>query len=135
MKTIEIKVNVDTAPIDSLIARLERAVELQKQLTPAPLPAVLAVDKGQTYSLRTGIHIDSFILDGAVPASKIEASLNSIKQLEADVAAIIANAINIQHQLERIERHCEKDFTVLSKALQSVEGGIHLLNNRNSFIR
>lgn len=34
MKTIEIKVNVDTAPIDSLIARLERAVELQKQLTP-----------------------------------------------------------------------------------------------------
>lgn len=33
MKPIEIKLSVDTTPIDSLIAKLERAVELQKQLT------------------------------------------------------------------------------------------------------
>ncbi|WP_145502050.1 hypothetical protein [Yersinia similis] len=44
MNTIEIKVNVDTAPIDSLIAKLERAVELQKQLNhqPGEDPAALA---------------------------------------------------------------------------------------------
>lgn len=45
MKTIEIKVNVDTAPIDSLITKLERAVELQKQLNHQPEDDLAALSK------------------------------------------------------------------------------------------
>ncbi|ELI8130094.1 TPA: hypothetical protein U5D97_003296 [Yersinia enterocolitica] len=238
MNTIEIKVSVDTGPIDSLITKLERAVELQKQLTQEPLqtkkatlanlidvtPAVFgvvvswnvwwpgkvrvyskyrrgdetiemcsrpisnsyqsylvnnlpagqdtechvrfydndggesfrsntvkgkassdaseilnampfAVDTGQTYSLRTGIHIDSFILGGAVRASNIETSLASIKELQDNVAAIITNATDTRHQLERIDHQRNKDFVSLSKAVRSVEESISQLSHRDSFIR
>ncbi|HGU7193042.1 TPA: hypothetical protein ACSBN8_002915 [Yersinia enterocolitica] len=238
MNTIEIKVSVDTGPIDSLITKLERAVELQKQLTQEPLqtkkatlanlidvtPAVFgvvvswnvwwpgkvrvyskyrrgdetiemcsrpisnsyqsylvnnlpagqdtechvrfydndggesfrsntvkgkaspdaseilnatpfAVDTGQTYSLRTGIHIDSFILGGAVCASKIETSLASIKELQDNVAAIIATAIENQQYIERVNHQREKDFVALSKAVRSVEESISQLSHRDSFIR
>lgn len=41
MKPIEIKLSVDTTPIDSLITKLERAVELQKQLIPNHKPTLL----------------------------------------------------------------------------------------------
>ncbi|ELZ1907748.1 hypothetical protein ACS78O_14565 [Yersinia enterocolitica] len=240
MNTIEVKVNVDTAPIDSLIAKLERAVELQKQLTQEPqqskkvtlanligvtpavfgvvvswnvwwpgtvrvhseyrkgdgtiqmlsqpiskswqnylvnglfagqdiechvrfydndgkevfrsttvagkasadaceilnaMPTPLAVDTGQTYSLRAGIHIDSFILGGAVRASKIESSLASIKELQDNVAAIITNATDTRHQLERIDHQRNEDFVSLSKAVRSVEESIRRLSYRDSFIR
>lgn len=238
MNTIEIKVSVDTGPIDSLITKLERAVELQKQLTQEPLqtkkatlanlidvtPAVFgvvvswnvwwpgkvrvyskyrrgdetiemcsrpisnsyqsylvnnlpagqdtechvrfydndggesfrsntvkgkassdaseilnampfAVDTGQTYSLRTGIHIDSFILGGSVCASKIETSLASIKELQDNVAAIIATAIENQQYIERVNHQREKDFVALSKAVRSVEESISQLSHRDSFIR
>ncbi|HHH0263265.1 TPA: hypothetical protein ACPZQN_003876 [Yersinia enterocolitica] len=238
MNTIEIKVSVDTGPIDSLITKLERAVELQKQLTQEPLqtkkatlanlidvtPAVFgvvvswnvwwpgkvrvyskyrrgdetiemcsrpiskswqsylvnglpagqdiechvrfydndgkevfrsttvtgkasadaseilnatpfAVDTGQTYSLRTGIHIDSFILGGAVRASNIETSLASIKELQDNVAAIITNATDTRHQLERIDHQRNEDFVSLSKAVRSVEESISQLSHRDSFIR
>ncbi|ELZ0587050.1 hypothetical protein ABSL28_004235 [Yersinia enterocolitica] len=237
MNTIEIKVSVDTGPIDSLITKLERAVELQKQLTQEPLqtkkatlanlidvtPAVFgvvvswnvwwpgkvrvyskyrrgdetiemcsrpisnsyqsylvnnlpagqdtechvrfydndggesfrsntvkgkaspdaseilnatpfAVDTGQTYSLRTGIHIDSFILGGSVCASKIETSLASIKELQDNVAAIIATAIENQQYIERVNHQREKDFVALSKAVRSVEESISQLSHRDSFI-
>ncbi|HHH1341021.1 TPA: hypothetical protein ACPZRY_004115 [Yersinia enterocolitica] len=230
MNTIEIKVSVDTTPIDSLITKLERAVELQKQLTQEPLqtkkatlanlidvtPAVFgvvvswnvwwpgkvrvyskcrrgdetvetcswpvsnsqqsylinglaagqsiechvrfydndgkeifrsdtvtgkasadaseilnatpfAVDTGQTYSLRTGIHIGSFILGGTVAASKIEPSLASIKELQDNVAAIITNATDNQHQVERIDHQRNEDFVSLSKAVRSVEESISRL--------
>lgn len=230
MNTIEIKVSVDTGPIDSLITKLERAVELQKQLTQEPLqtkkatlanlidvtPAVFgvvvswnvwwpgkvrvyseyrkgdettqmcsqpiskswqsylvnglpagqdiechvrfydndgkevfrsttvtgkasadaseilnatpfAVDTGQTYSLRAGIHIDSFILGGTVTASKIESSLASIKELQENVAAIITNATDTQHQIERIDHQRNEDFVSLSKAVRSVEESISRL--------
>lgn len=238
MNTIEIKVSVDTGPIDRLITKLERAVELQKQLTQEPLqtkkvtvPDVIhvtsgkfgvvvswnvwwpgavrvhseyrkgdettqmcsqpiskswqsylvnglpagqdiechvrfydndgkevfrsttvtgkasadaseilnatpfAVDTGQTYSLRTGIHIDSFILGGAVRASNIETSLASIKELQENVAAIIANATDTRHQLERIDHQRNEDFVSLSKAVRSVEESISQLSHRDSFIR
>lgn len=238
MNTIEIKVSVDTGPIDSLITKLELAVELQKQLTQEPLqtkkatlanlidvtPAVFgvvvswnvwwpgkvrvyskyrrgdetiemcsrpisnlyqsylvnslpagqdtechvrfydndggesfrsntvkgkaspdaseilnatpfAVDTGQTYSLRTGIHIDSFILGGSVRASKIETSLASIKELQDNVAAIIATAIENQQYIERVNHQREKDFVALSKAVRSVEESISQLSHRDSFIR
>ncbi|MCB5301172.1 hypothetical protein [Yersinia bercovieri] len=134
MNTIEIKVSVDTGPIDSLITKLERAVELQKQLTPTPLPTVFAVDTGQTYSLRAGIHIDSFILGGAVRASKIESSPASIKELQDNVAAIITNASDTRHQLECIDHQRNKDFVSLSKAVRSVEESISRLSHRDSFI-
>ncbi|WP_145482790.1 hypothetical protein [Yersinia rohdei] len=240
MNTIEIKVSVDTGPIDSLITKLERAVELQKQLTQEPLqtkkatlanlidvtpavfgvvvswnvwwpgkvrvyskyrrgdetiemcsrpisnsyqsylvnnlpagqdtechvrfydndggesfrsntvkgkassdaseilnamPTPFAVDTGQTYSLRTGIHIDSFILGGSVCASKIETSLASIKELQDNVAAIIATAIENQQYIERVNHQREKDFVALSKAVRSVEESISRLSHRDSFIR
>lgn len=232
MNTIEIKVSADTGPIDSLITKLERAVELQKQLTQEPLqtkkatlanlidvtPAAfgvvvswnvwwpgkvrvyskyrhgdeviemygLAVSNSQqsylinglsagqsiechvrfynndggeafrsntvtgkassdaseilnavptggyvgnskTYSLRAGIHIDSFILGGAGFASKIESSLASIKELQDNVAAIITNATDTRHQLERIDHQRNEDFVALSKAVRSVEESISLL--------
>ncbi|EKN6263166.1 TPA: hypothetical protein ACPZN0_004380 [Yersinia enterocolitica] len=228
MNTIEVKVNVDTAPIDSLITKLERAVELQKQLTPKSKPRSLisisvepapfgvvvswsewwagaarvrvyskcrrgdetvetcswpvsssqqsylinglaagqsiechvrfydndgkeifrsatvtgkansdaseilnampfAVDTGQTYSLRAGIHIDSFILGGTVAASTIESSLASIKELQDNVAAIIATAIENQQYIERVNHQRSKDFVALSKAVRSVEESISLL--------
>ncbi|CNH89049.1 Uncharacterised protein [Yersinia massiliensis] len=232
MNTIEIKVkvNVDTAPLDSLITKLERAVELQKQLTPkskprslisisvepAPFGVVVSwsewwpgaarvrvyskclrgdetvetcswpvsnsqqsylinglaagqsiechvrfydndgkeifrsdtvtgkassdaseilnavptggyVGNSKTYSLRTGIHIDSFILGGSVCASKIETSLASIKELQDNVAAIIATAIENQQYIERVNHQREKDFVALSKAVRSVEESISLL--------
>ncbi|HDL7461706.1 TPA: hypothetical protein PXN49_002305 [Yersinia enterocolitica] len=240
MNTIEIKVSVDTGPIDSLITKLERAVELQKQLTQEPLqtkkatlanlidvtpavfgvvvswnvwwtgkvrvyskyrrgdetiemcsqpisnsyqsylvnslpagqdtechvrfydndggesfrspivkgkvssdaseilnamPITFGVDTGQTYTLRTGIHIDSFILGGAVRASNIETSLASIKELQDNVAAIITNATDTRHQLERIDHQRNKDFVALSKAVRSVEESISRLGHRDSFIR
>ncbi|HHM0700997.1 TPA: hypothetical protein ACREY0_001800 [Yersinia enterocolitica] len=238
MNTIEIKVSVDTGPIDSLITKLERAVELQKQLTQEPLqtkkatlanliditPAVFgvvvswnvwwpgkvrvyskyrrgdetiemcsrpisnsyqsylvnnlpagqdtechvrfydndggesfrsntvtgkansdaseilnampfAVDTGQTYSLRAGIHIDSFILGGTVAASTIESSLASIKELQENVAAIIATAIENQQYIERVNHQRENDFVALSKAVRSVEESISQLSHRDSFIR
>ncbi|HDL7935813.1 TPA: hypothetical protein PXP96_002016 [Yersinia enterocolitica] len=240
MNTIEIKVSVDTGPIDSLITKLERAVELQKQLTQEPLqtkkatlanlidvtpaafgvvvswnvwwpgkvrvyskyrrgdetiemcsrpisnlhqaylvnnlpagqdiechvrfcdndgresfrsntvngkassdaseilnamPTPFAVDTGQTYSLRAGIHIDSFILGGAGFASKIESSLASIKELQDNVAAIITNATDTRHQLERIDHQRNEDFVSLSKAVRSVEESISRLSHRDSFIR
>ncbi|HDL6629389.1 TPA: hypothetical protein PXJ63_004499 [Yersinia enterocolitica] len=238
MNTIEIKVSVDTGPIDSLITKLERAVELQKQLTQEPLqtkkatlanliditPAVFgvvvswnvwwpgkvrvyskyrrgdetiemcsrpisnsyqsylvnnlpagqdtechvrfydndggesfrsntvtgkansdaseilnampfAVDTGQTYSLRAGIHIDSFILGGTVAASTIESSLASIKELQENVAAIIATAIENQQYIERVNHQRENDFVAPSKAVRSVEESISQLSHRDSFIR
>ncbi|ELW8974590.1 TPA: hypothetical protein ACPZI4_001312 [Yersinia enterocolitica] len=238
MNTIEIKVSVDTGPIDSLITKLERAVELQKQLTQEPLqtkkatlanliditPAVFgvvvswnvwwpgkvrvyskyrrgdetiemcsrpisnsyqsylvnnlpagqdtechvrfydndggesfrsntvtgkansdaseilnampfAVDTGQTYSLRAGIHIDSFILGGTVAASTIESSLASIKEFQENVAAIIATAIENQQYIERVNHQRENDFVALSKAVRSVEESISQLSHRDSFIR
>ncbi|MGH1529998.1 hypothetical protein [Yersinia proxima] len=238
MNTIEIKVNVDTAPLDSLITKLERAVELQKQLTPkskprslisisvepAPFGVVVSwsewwvgaarvrvyskcrrgdetvetcswpvsssqqsylinglaagqsiechvrfydndgkeifrsdtvtgkassdaseilnavptggyVGNSKTYSLRAGIHIDSFILGGTVTASKVEPSLASIKELQDKVAAIITNATDTQHQLERIDHQRNEDFVSLSKAVRSVEESISRLSLRDSFIR
>ncbi|MCB5322082.1 hypothetical protein [Yersinia intermedia] len=236
MNTIEIKVSVDTGPIDSLITKLERAVELQKQLTPKSKPRSLisisvepapfgvvvswsewwpgaarvrvyskclrgdetvetcswpvsnsqqsylinglaagqsiechvrfydndgkeifrsatvtgkassdaseilnatpfAVDTGQTYSLRAGIHIDSFILGGTVAASTIGSSLASIKELQDNVAAIIATAIENQKYIERVNHQCENDFVALSKAVRSVEESISQLSHRDSFIR
>ncbi|WP_145590202.1 hypothetical protein [Yersinia aleksiciae] len=236
MNTIEIKVSVDTGPIDSLITKLERAVELQKQLTPKIKPTLLspisvessqfgvvvswsewphgkvrvyskyrrgdevteqcsqplshpsksyfigglvagqdiechvrfydqgkreilrsavvtgqastdasailnatpttfAVDNGQTYLLRTGIHIDSFILGGTVTALKIESSPASIKELQDNVAAIITNATDTRHQLERIDHQRNKDFVSLSKAVRSVEESISRLSHRDSLIR
>lgn len=232
MKPIEIKFSVDTAPLDSLITKLERAVELQKQLTQEQqqskkatlanlidvTPAVFGVvvswsgwwsgkvrvyskyrrgdetiemcsqpisnsyqsylvnglpagqgiechvrfcdndgrelfrsatvtgkasadaseilnvahtggvaGNGQTYSLRAGIHIDSLILGGTVTASKIEPSLASIKELQDNVAAIITNATDNQHQIERVNFQREKYFIVLSKALRSAEQHIKQL--------
>ncbi|HDL6704964.1 TPA: hypothetical protein PXJ57_004682, partial [Yersinia enterocolitica] len=94
-----------------------------------------AVDTGQTYSLRTGIHIDSFILGGAVRASNIETSLASIKELQDNVAAIITNATDTRHQLERIDHQRNEDFVSLSKAVRSVEESISQLSHRDSFIR
>ncbi|MBW5815866.1 hypothetical protein H0I64_06180 [Yersinia kristensenii] len=99
------------------------------------MPTPLAVDTGQTYSLRAGIHIDSFILGGAVRASKIESSLASIKELQDNVAAIITNATDARHQLERIDHQRNEDFVSLSKAVRSVEESISRLSHRDSFIR
>ncbi|WP_227732036.1 hypothetical protein [Yersinia proxima] len=245
MNTIEVIVNVDTAPIDSLITKLERAVELQKQLTQEPLqtkkaaladlinvtPAVLGVvvswnvwwpGKARVYSkyrrgdeaiemcsrpisnlhqaylvngliagqdiechvrfcdndgrelfrsatvtgkassdaseilytlsadttyqcreaartqynVRAGISIEGGgYCSGIVTAAKIEPSLASIKELQDNVAAIITNATDTQHQLERIDHQRNEDFVSLSKAVRLVEESISQLSHRDSFIR
>ncbi|CQJ02411.1 hypothetical protein [Yersinia frederiksenii] len=238
MNTIEIKVSVDTGPIDSLITKLERAVELQKQLTPkskprslisisvepAPFGVVVSwsewwpgaarvrvyskclrgdetvetcswpvsnsqqsylinglaagqsiechvrfydndgkeifrsatvtgkassdaseilnavptggyVGNGKTYSLRTGIHIDSFILGGTVTTSKIKTSLASTKELQDNVAAIITNATDTRHLVEQVNYQREQDFAVLYKNIRALEESISRLSSRDSFIR
>lgn len=99
------------------------------------MPTAFAVDTGQTYSLRAGILVDSFILGGTVTASKIESPLASIKELQDNVAAIITNATDTRNQLERIDHQRNKDFVSLSKAVRSVEESISRLSHRDSLIR
>ncbi|HDL8117421.1 TPA: hypothetical protein RLP78_001864 [Yersinia enterocolitica] len=133
--SMQICINVDTSQIDSLIAKLERVVELQKLLSLTPSSAVFGVDGEQVYSLSAGIHVDSFILGGTITASKIEPSLASVKELQDSVAAIITNATDTQHQVEQVNHQREKDFNTLSKALRAIEESITLLGHRDSFIR
>lgn len=116
MNTIEIKVNVDTAPLDSLITKLERAVELQKQLTHTPSSVVF----------NDGINIDGCVFSGKIEA-RIDPSLASIKELQDNVAAITTNATDTQHQVERIDHQRNEDFVSLSKAVRSVEESISRL--------
>ncbi|WP_145533726.1 hypothetical protein [Yersinia alsatica] len=238
MKPIEIKLSVDTTPIDSLITKLERAVELQKQLIPNHKPTLLgpisvepamfgvvvgwsewphgavrvygsyrrgnelievvsqpisnswqcylinglmagewidchvrfydhqvkeilrsvvvtgqasadaseiinAIHTGgylsnkQTYNIRMGTHINECVFSGTMACSTVKPQADTIKQLQKDVANIIKNATDNQHQIERVNFQREKDFIVLSKALRSAEQHIEELqrSHRDSFIR
>ncbi|MGH1595457.1 hypothetical protein ACRBEJ_15835 [Yersinia proxima] len=124
MNTIEIKVNVDTAPLDSLITKLERAVELQKQLTHTPSSVVF----------NDGINIDGCVFSGKIEAG-IGPSLASIKELQDNVAAIITNATDTRHLVEQVNYQREQDFAVLYKNIRALEESISRLSSRNSFIR
>lgn len=124
MNTIEIKVNVDTAPLDSLITKLERTVELQKQLTHTPSSVVF----------NDGINIDGCVFSGKIEA-RIDPSLASIKELQDNVAAIITNATDTRHQVKRVNYQREQDFAVLYKNIRALEESISRLSSRDSFIR
>ncbi|HFO2534965.1 TPA: hypothetical protein ACHJX8_004542 [Yersinia enterocolitica] len=124
MNTIEIKVNVDTAPLDSLITKLERAVELQKQLTHTPSYVVF----------NDGINIDGCVFSGKIEAG-IGPSLASIKELQDNVAAIITNATDTRHLVEQVNYQREQDFAVLYKNIRALEESISRLSSRDSFIR
>ncbi|CFR16203.1 MULTISPECIES: hypothetical protein [Yersinia] len=124
MNTIEIKVNVDTAPLDSLITKLERAVELQKQLTHTPSSVVF----------NDGINIDGCVFSGKIEAG-IGPSLASIKELQDNVAAIITNATDTRHLVEQVNYQREQDFAVLYKNIRALEESISRLSSRDSFIR